>query len=96
MVARGDVEVVLGHADGGEVRLARLGPGQFFGEIELRRGGNSYASIRVAPGAPAEVALLPRAEFDRLIDESTVARQVLDQVAGERLDENRLSRKSGR
>jgi len=96
MVARGDVEVVLGNADGGEMCLARLGPGQFFGEIELRRGGNSNASVRASPEAPAEVALLPRAEFDQLIDESTLARQVLDQVAGARLNENRLSRKGGR
>ena len=95
MVARGDVDIVLTHADG-EMRLARLGPGQFFGEIELRRGGTSHASVRAAPGAPAEVALLPRAEFDRLIDESTLARQVLDRVAGARLNENRLSREGGR
>jgi len=62
----------------------------------LRRGGNSNASVRASPEAPAEVALLPRAEFDQLIDESTLARQVLDQVAGARLNENRLSRKGGR
>jgi len=92
MVEKGDVEVVLGHADGVEMRLARLGPGQFFGEIELRGGGNSHASVRAAPGAPAEVALLPRAEFEQLIDESTLARQVFDDVAGARLNENRRSR----
>ncbi|HMK08599.1 MAG TPA: ATP-binding cassette domain-containing protein, partial [Anaerolineales bacterium] len=34
MVASGEVEVVLGQGNSGELRLARLGPGQFFGEVE--------------------------------------------------------------
>ena len=96
MVSRGEVEVVLGRRDGAEVRLARLGPGQFFGEIELRHGGDSFASVRAAPQAPVELALLPRAEFDRLIEESTLARKVLDDVAGARLIENRSSREARR
>jgi energy-coupling factor transporter ATP-binding protein EcfA2 len=96
MVSRGDVDVVVTQADGGEVRLARLGPGQFFGEIELRRGGGSYASVRAGRGAPAEVALLPRAEFDRLIDGSAFTRQVVDEVAGARLRENHRGREAVR
>jgi ABC-type lipoprotein export system ATPase subunit len=91
MVAEGEVEIVLAGAGAGEMRLARLGLGQFFGEIELRHGGGSRASVRAAPGGAA-LALLPKAEFARLVDESSLARTVLDEVAGQRLDENRRSR----
>jgi ABC-type lipoprotein export system ATPase subunit len=91
MVARGDVEIVLRNGGGEEMRLARLGPGQFFGEVELTRGGSSIASVRASSEAPVELALLPRAEFQQLIDGSAHARQVLDQVADSRLVENRRS-----
>jgi putative ABC transport system ATP-binding protein len=90
MVADGEVEIVLANGGVGEMRLARLGSGQFFGEIELTHGGGSRASVRAAPGG-AELALLPRAEFARLVGESSLARTVLGEVAGQRLDANRRS-----
>ena len=96
LVARGEVEIVLRNAEGGEVRLARLGQGQFFGEVELTRGGDSIASVRAAPDGAVELALLPGAEFHRLIDESSEAREVLEEVAGARLVENHRIRASGR
>jgi ABC-type lipoprotein export system ATPase subunit len=92
MVVRGEVEIVLGDGGSGEMRLARLGAGQFFGEIELTRGGGSRASVRAAPGADVELALLPKEEFTRLVGESALARKVLDEVAGDRLTENLRSR----
>jgi ABC-type lipoprotein export system ATPase subunit len=95
MVAQGEVEIVLGDRGGGETRLARLGPGQFFGEIELTRGGDSLASVRAAPEAAVELAVLPRAEFIQLVDESALARRVLHGVADSRLAENRQSRERG-
>jgi ABC-type lipoprotein export system ATPase subunit len=95
MVARGEVEVVLGDRGCGEMQLARLGPGQFFGEIELTRGGESLASVRAAPGAAVEVALLPRAEFAQLVGESGLARTVINGVVDSRLAENRQSQERG-
>jgi ABC-type lipoprotein export system ATPase subunit len=88
LVARGEVEIVLPDDRGGEMRLARLGQGQFFGEVELTRGVNSIASVRAASHEPVELALLPGSEFHRLIDESSEAREVLEEVAGARLAEN--------
>jgi energy-coupling factor transporter ATP-binding protein EcfA2 len=91
MVARGEVDVVLGDRGCGETRLARLGPGQFFGEIELTRGGDSLASVRAALDGPVELALLPRAEFEQLVDESALAHRVLHGVADSRWEDHRRS-----
>ena len=35
MIVAGEVENVAKNAQSKEMRLARLGPGQFFGEVEL-------------------------------------------------------------
>jgi len=95
LVARGEVEIVRGNAEGGEVRLARLGQGQFFGEVELTRGGDSIASVRAAAGRDVELSLLPRTEFHRLVDESSLARELFEDVASTRLAENPRMQASG-
>ena len=46
MIVRGEVEVILCGKKQKDMTIARLGPGQFFGEVELMRGGKSIASIR--------------------------------------------------
>ena len=87
-----EVDILLQNQDCEEMCLARLGPGQFFGEVELTQGGNSIASVRASAGAPAEVALLPKSEFFQLIDGSPLTRSVMDEVASTRLVENRQSK----
>jgi ABC-type lipoprotein export system ATPase subunit len=96
LVAEGEVEVVLGNGNHTEMCLARLGPGQFFGEVELTRGGNSVAAVRAARDRHVELALLPRDEFLRLIEASALTRKVLDEVADSRLLENREFQERGR
>ena len=39
IVTRGQAEVVLEGPDGSDIVVARMNPGQYFGEIELRHGG---------------------------------------------------------
>ena len=48
MIVSGEVEIVAKNAQHREMRLARLGPGQFFGEVELTQGGHSIASVHGA------------------------------------------------
>jgi ABC-type methionine transport system ATPase subunit len=48
MITSGEVEIVVSRGPRRERSLARLGSGQFFGEIELIRGGKSVASVRAA------------------------------------------------
>jgi ABC-type lipoprotein export system ATPase subunit len=88
MVASGEVEVVLNKPDCPEISLARLGAGQFFGEVELLNGGKSIASVRAALSGAVEIALLDREEFLRLLDSAPVMQAELTGVAQKRVQEH--------
>ena len=93
MVKSGTVEVVLKSdpkiEDG--VVVARMGPGQFFGEIELIRGGLSLACVRVTPEAPVELVTLHRAAFQKLVSESPLTEEAIGRIVQIRLAENRAA-----
>jgi len=95
MIVSGGVEVVARNEQSKEMRLARLGPGQFFGEVELTRGGHSIAQVRSA-GNGAELALLPKELFYELIDGSPLTRHAIHEIAATRLAENSRLRKTDR
>jgi ABC-type methionine transport system ATPase subunit len=93
MIMSGEVEIVATNEQGRETRLARLGHGQFFGEIELTQGGHAIAHVQGASGG-AEVALLPKETFYELIDNSPLTRHAIHEVATTRLAENKKRRKT--
>jgi CRP-like cAMP-binding protein len=62
--------------------------------VELTQGGQSIASVRAAARG-AEVALLPKAIFYQLIDESPLTRHAIQDLAATRLEEHNR-RKSDR
>jgi ABC-type lipoprotein export system ATPase subunit len=95
MIVSGEVEVVASNAESREMPLARLGQGQFFGEIELTRGGDSIASVRGA-GSGAELALLPRATFEELIESSRLTRHAIHEIATARVAENKSKTQTNR
>ena len=68
------------HAPSKELRLACLGPGQFFGEVELTLGGQAIAHVQAAERG-AELALLSREVFYTLIDGSPLGRHAVRVVA---------------
>jgi len=86
-IADGEVDVVLNNPGCPEMALARLGKGQFFGEVELLHNEDSIASVRAATRG-AEVALLPKAQFYELIDGSPLTRSTIQDVAETRLAEH--------
>ncbi len=88
MIESGEVEIVVKNEQSKVMRLARLGPGQFFGEVELTQGGHSIASVQGARSG-AEVALLPKEIFYELIDGSPLTRHAIKEIAATRLAENR-------
>jgi ABC-type lipoprotein export system ATPase subunit len=88
MVEAGAVEVVLIGKDRKGKRVARLGPGQFFGEIELVQGGQSIASIRAAADGPVELAALRRDAFVKLLGDSPLTEEMIGRIVQARLDEN--------
>jgi ABC-type lipoprotein export system ATPase subunit len=95
MIESGEVEVVLRLDDSPDSTLAVFGPGQFFGEIELTRGTNAVAYVRAA-GDGARVSLLPKKEFFRMVDGSTLTRSTIEEIADTRFNENTDRREAGR
>ena len=93
MIESGEVEIVVMH-ESKEIQLARLGHGQFFGEIELTQGRQAISHVQAAERG-AELALLPKALFYELIDGSPLTRHAIHEVAATRLAENHR-RKSDR
>ena len=89
MIARGGIEVVLQDAKREEVVLARLERGQFFGEVELLKGGQSIASIRATSDSPVELVALRRAPFEQLLAHSPFTQEALGKIVQERLQENK-------
>src|SRR5512139_1591405 len=91
IVTRGQAEVVLEGPDGSDIVVARMNPGQYFGEIELRHGGTNIATIRAALHEGLDVVALEREMFDRLVAESPETREAIDQVVEERLEEHKAA-----
>jgi putative ABC transport system ATP-binding protein len=88
MIVSGDVEIIAINKEQKEMRMACLGPGQFFGEVELIVGGNSIAQVR-GGSSGAELAHLAKANFYELIDGSPLTRHAIREIATTRLTENR-------
>ncbi len=89
MIRSGEVDIILSSTDCHEMCLARLGPGQFFGEVELTKGVNSVASARAAVGGPVELALLDKGDFVDLLNSSSSTERAITDVAQVRMRENR-------
>ena len=85
MIRDGEVEVVVLQNDKQEFVLSRMHTDEFFGEIELLRGGSSIATVRAAD-KPVKVLTLPRADFLRIIQESPITAEVIGKVAQKRLE----------
>jgi ABC-type lipoprotein export system ATPase subunit len=90
MIARGEVEVFLNHSIRPELNVTRLGPGQFFGEVELTLGVNSIAGVRITPEGPAELALISKDEFLDLLKGSPLMNDALESVARLRRNETQV------
>jgi ABC-type lipoprotein export system ATPase subunit len=100
MIKSGLVEVVLcppnapagsGRINRRNVRVASMGPGQFFGEIELIKGGQSIASIRAGSHEPVELAALHRDPFVNLLEDSPLTEEMIAKIVQVRLEENRTA-----
>lgn len=95
MVVSGRVEVVIENWRKKERSLACLGPGQFFGEIELILGGKSVAGVR-ATEKGAVIAILSKDQFYTMVNGSALTRGALHDVASFRLAERKSRRKTDR
>ncbi len=89
MIARGEVEIVLQGHKNEDVMITRLTPGQYFGELELLRGGKTIANVRAAAGQAVELLALQRDDFFNLLKESPLTEESLGRIAQLRLEENK-------
>ena len=92
MIVSGEVDIMADNDQGAVMRLACLGPGQFFGEVELTHGGHSIASVQAARRG-VEVALLPKEIFLKLVEGSPKTHDAIREIATSRRAENLDSRK---
>jgi len=88
MISKGEVEVVI-NSKIPETRVARLGPGQFFGEVSLTKGVKSIAGVRTLNHGPAELELISKKEFMNLINSSPKMMDIMEEVVDIRLNETR-------
>jgi len=91
MIHKGEVEVVLFDRKGGETIISRLKAGEFFGEIELMRGGKSIANVRAGAEGPVEVLTIRREDFKRVMDQSPITAEAVAKIVQERLKEHRAA-----
>ncbi len=95
MITSGRVEVTLCGDRQDETTITSLGPGEFFGEIELMQGGKSIACIRAANEGPVELAALHRELFLSLLGQSALTEEALGKIVQSRLAENRAAVQNG-
>jgi len=96
MIVRGEVEIILQGQKHEDVTIASLGPGQYFGEVELVRGGKSIASVRASAETSVELLALARDDFQSLLKESPRMDEAIGLIVQQRLEENKSAdRRSG-
>ncbi len=89
IIEKGGVDIVLQGKRRDDTVLARLDSSDFFGEIELVRGGKSIANVRAAAEGPVELLALSRADFNQMLDESPLTQEAISNVVQERLKEHK-------
>jgi len=88
MITKGVIDVVLEDPGGFEFVLARLGPGQHFGEIEILRNVSTLATIRASRSGPAELVALDRETFADLTVRVRAMREQMARAMQQRLSQN--------
>ncbi len=89
MIAKGDVDVVLHGRGKDDLVISQLGMNDFFGEMELLRGGKSIASVRAGSERPVELLALPREDFNWLMQESPLTEKAIGDIVQKRLGEKK-------
>jgi CRP-like cAMP-binding protein len=88
IVTKGRAEVALKRPGGSDVVVMRPGAGEYFGEVEVMRGGTNIASVRAVADAPVELVALDRDTFMELLGESDATRDTFKMIVEKRLAEN--------
>jgi len=96
MIENGEVDIVLQGKRRDDSLLARLDAGDYFGEIELVRGGKSIANVRAAAEGPVELLALSRNDFNQMLDESPLTQDAISKIVQQRLQEHKTVDRRGK
>jgi NADH:ubiquinone reductase (H+-translocating) len=83
LIVQGRVEVVQAAPGATQHRMAELGPGEYFGELVLLRGGRRNATVRAI--TPVDVLAMERGDFLALATHGPFFRDRLEAVVRERI-----------
>ncbi|MBT3336852.1 MAG: ATP-binding cassette domain-containing protein [Anaerolineae bacterium] len=89
MIVSGAVDIILQGRGKDNLIISQLGMNDFFGEIELMRGGKSIASVRAAADTPVEVLALSREDFSWLMEASPLTEKSIGNIVQKRLEEKK-------
>ncbi len=85
IIVRGQVEVTIKHPSAGEMVVAVLEKGQFFGEIGLFQGKPRGQTARATAEADAVLMALDRDTFGQLVTDSRLTHDAIAQVMRQRM-----------
>ncbi len=88
LIAKGKVDIILHKRRKKELLISQLGRNDFFGEIELLRGGKTIASVRAA-NEPVELLEISREDFNWLLNESPLTEKAISDTVQKRLEEKK-------
>jgi len=88
IVSKGVVEIVLPRPNHSDVVAAQLGPGQYFGEMQLLHGQKRSASARAYERGPVEVLSVDFDTMRELLNSSEATREAMQALADQRKQQN--------
>jgi ABC-type lipoprotein export system ATPase subunit len=88
IVSKGVVEIVLPRSNHSDVVAAQLGPGQYFGEMQLLHEQKRSASARAYERGPVEVLSLDFDTMRQLLSTSEATREAMQALANQRKLQN--------
>jgi ABC-type lipoprotein export system ATPase subunit len=88
IVSKGMVEIVLPRPNHSDVVAAQLGPGQYFGEMQLLHGQKRSASARAYERGPVDVLSLDFDTMRQLLSTSDATREAMQALADQRKQQN--------
>ncbi len=83
IIEQGEVEVIEYGANGGEKLLARLGPGEYFGEMAILDEQHKRRAI-VRSSTPVDVIAIPREHFEVMVKKTPDLKQTFQRVLEQR------------
>lgn len=92
IILKGQADVLVRHASAGDVLVARLESGQYFGEMGLVEGGQRTSTVRAAADSDISVMALDRETFSSLLRDSQLTSADIATLMRQRITEQHLHR----